>query len=64
MRPPFSLRPILFFLYSEKETAAPGEEKERDDQSLALDLRRMKVLDFVVFAGRLMAAIIKIACGA
>ena len=34
------------------------------DQSLALDLRRMEVLDFAVFAGREMTAIIKIACGA
>ena len=33
------------------------------DQSLALDLRRMEVLDFAVFAGREMTAIIKIACG-
>mgnify|MGYP005900182463 CR=1 FL=1 len=33
------------------------------DQSLALDLRRMEVLAFAVFAGREMSAISKIACG-
>ena len=34
------------------------------DQSLALDLRRMEVLVFTVYAGREMTAIIKIAYGA
>ena len=64
----------IFFCFSKKKT--PGKRKKRPgkpfkwfprtpsiDQSLALDLRRMEVLDFAVFAGREMTAIIKIACG-
>ena len=45
MRPHFLCDPFFSFsIRRKKRTAAPGEEKDRDDQSLALDLRRMKVL--------------------
>ena len=67
-------RTAFSFCFSKKKT--PGKRKKRPgkpfgwfprtpsiDQSLALDLRRMEVLDFAVFAGREMTAIIKIACG-
>ena len=66
--------PDVFFLEKQKENV--WQKKKRPgkpfgwfprtpsiDQSLALDLRRMEVLDFAVFAGREMTAIIKIACG-
>ena len=44
MRPHFLCGPFFSFsIRRKKRTAAPGEEKDRDDQSLALDLRRMEV---------------------
>ena len=57
-----------FFGFNKKRKETTGEPFEwlpgpSIDQSLALDLRRMEVLDFAVFAGREMTAIIKIACG-
>ena len=66
-----------FSIRRKKRTVSHREEKKETtrepfgwfprtpsiDQSLALDLRRMEVLDFAVFAGREMTAIIKIACG-